>query len=217
MPQSGRLDSTDVTRPPIIAAVSFLFFAFACSNGANEALPPDTGATASAPTTQPSPTPVATPTEEALIDTPNSAATTGEIKVPEMPGRRHLERADEPHELYNSVPATSGPHFSVWWRDWGVVNEELPDELVVHNMEHGGVIIRYDCPIGCPALVSQLADVTLRYQKVILSPYSNLGTRIALTAWTYLDKFDEFDEGRIVLFIETHMNSPESPEPLVFP
>lgn len=134
-----------------------------------------------------------------------------------MDSRRHLESADEAHELYNSVPATSGPHFPVWWQDWGVVDEELPDELVIHNMEHGGVIIRYDCPEGCAELVGQLAEVTLRYQKVVLSPYSGLGTRIALTAWTYLDKFDEFNEDRMVQFIDKHMNSEEAPEPFVFP
>ncbi len=134
-----------------------------------------------------------------------------------MDSRRHLESADEAHEPYNSVPATSGPHFPVWWRDWGVVDEELPDELLIHNMEHGGVVIRYDCPEGCEDLVSELSELTLQYQKVILSPFSGMGTRIALTAWTYLDKFDEFDEDRIVRFIEAHMNSDESPEPLVFP
>jgi hypothetical protein len=29
--------------------------------------------------------------------------------------------------------------------------------------------------------------------------------RIALTAWQRLDKFDEFDEGRIVTFIEAYL------------
>lgn len=134
-----------------------------------------------------------------------------------MDSRRHLESPEEEHEPYNSVPATSGPHFPVWSQEWGIVDEELPDGVAIHNMEHGGVLIRYDCPEGCAELRSQLAEVTLRYQKVILSPYASLGTKIALTAWTYLDKFDEFDEDRIVQFVDEHMNSAESPEPLVFP
>lgn len=216
MRQSGRLDSTELTRTLFVAAVILIFAASACSNEPDEL--PETASASAAPTpalspsltVAPSPT---SPPSGTSVDTTDSGA----VKVPEMDTRRHLERADEAHKPYNSVPATSGPHFPDWWRDWGVVDEELPDELVVHNMEHGGVIIRYDCPNGCPELVSQLANVTIRYQKVILSPYSNMGSRIALTAWTYLDKFDDFDEGRIVLFIETHMNSPESPEPLVFP
>lgn len=143
--------------------------------------------------------------------------TAGEVKVPEMSSRRHLETPGEPHEPYNSVPPTSGPHYPVWWQQWGVTDEELPDELLVHNLEHGGVVIRYNCPTGCARLVDQLAGITGRYRKVILAPYSGSGTRIALTAWTYLDRFDEFDEERIVRFIEAHMNSPEAPEPLVYP
>jgi hypothetical protein len=186
----------------------------ACSSDSDEPSAPVSDAPTSVPSSQPSVTPAATVVPE---PTPNDLATLSEIKVPAMDSRRHLERPDEVHEPYNSTPATSGPHFPVWWQEWGVVDEELPDELVIHNMEHGGVIIRYDCPEGCSELVSQLAEVTLRYPKVILSPYSNLGTRVALTAWTYLDKFDEFDEDRIVRFIDAHMNSPEAPEPLVFP
>lgn len=29
-------------------------------------------------------------------------------------------------------------------------------------------------------------------------------TRIALTAWSYIDALDDFDEGRILRFIEAH-------------
>ncbi len=39
--------------------------------------------------------------------------------------------------------------------------------------------------------------------------------RIALTAWTFIDGFDEFDEGRVVAFFEAHMSSPVAPEPNV--
>jgi hypothetical protein len=204
-----------MVRLAVLVAVALLFlFTAACSSDPDEPLAPVSDVPTSVPASQPSVTSAATVVSE---PTPNDAASLSEIKVPAMDSRRHLERPDEAHEPYNSIPATSGPHFPVWWQEWGVVDEELPDELVIHNMEHGGVIIRYDCPEGCPDLVSQLAEVTFRYQKVILSPYTGLGTRIAVAAWTYLDKFDEFDEDRIVQFIDAHMNSPESPEPLVFP
>ena len=35
---------------------------------------------------------------------------------------------------------------------------------------------------------------------------------IALRAWTFLDKFDEFDEERILAFVDAHMGSPNAPE-----
>lgn len=200
MRPSGRLGSVRVLRSILVAAALLvLFAAFGCGGEPAAQLP-------ASPTPNPIP-----------VDPLYHGPTPGEIKVPEMDSRRHLDSADEAHEPYNSAPATSGPHYPIWWQEWGVVDQELPDELLVHNLEHGGIVMRYDCPSGCPALIDQLAEVTGRYKKVILAPYSGLGARIALTAWTYLDRFDEFDEERIVRFIEAHMNSPEAPEPLVYP
>ena len=210
MRPSGRPDSVRVLRSTLMtASLLVLFAAFGCGGEpAAQSSPPANPQPT--PTTAPSPTP--TP-----VNPLQPGPTPGEIKVPEMDSRRHLDSPDETHEPYNSTPATSGPHYPIWWQEWGVVDQELPDELLVHNLEHGGIVIRYDCPSGCPALIDRLAEVTGRYKKVILAPYSGLGTRIALTAWTYLDRFDEFDEDRIVRFIEAHMNSPEAPEPLVYP
>ena len=45
-----------------------------------------------------------------------------------------------------------------------------------------------------------------------MSPYPDMGTRIALTAWTFIDKFDLFDEARISEFIGSHESSPNAPE-----
>ena len=45
-----------------------------------------------------------------------------------------------------------------------------------------------------------------------MSPYPDMETRIALTAWTFLDKFEDFDEARISEFISSHESSPNSPE-----
>jgi hypothetical protein len=39
---------------------------------------------------------------------------------------------------------------------------------------------------------------------VILAPYPNLETRIALTAWGRIDTFEDFDEQRIVRFIDAY-------------
>jgi len=122
-------------------------------------------------------------------------------------GRTHIKRGDA-HVAYNSVPPTSGPH----WDDWppyGVHNQQLPDEWQVHHLEHGGIMVQYQCPDGCPELVDQLKAIVGRYKnKVILAPYDapRLPHRIALTAWTRLDSFDDFDEARIVDFIDAYLN-----------
>lgn len=46
--------------------------------------------------------------------------------------------------IYNSNPPTSGPHFPVWAKP-GVYDRLLSDGYLIHSMEHGYVIVWYDC------------------------------------------------------------------------
>lgn len=122
-------------------------------------------------------------------------------------GREHI-LPGQLHPPYNSVPPTSGWHYAET-APWGIHDQPIPDEIQVHNLEHGGILVQYNCPQGCPELVEQLKSVVSRYRsKVILAPYPHpdLKHRIALTAWTWIDTFDEFDEQRIVSFIESFIN-----------
>lgn len=119
-------------------------------------------------------------------------------------GNAHLRSADEPHVPYNSDPPTSGPHLS-YIASWGIHTQPIPRELQVHNLEDGGVLVQYNCPRECSDLVRQLAAIVSRYERhVILAPYPGMEKTIALTAWTRMDKFDTFDEKRIVRFIEAY-------------
>ena len=133
-------------------------------------------------------------------------------------GADHIE-SGQSHAPYNSVPATSGWHYALPLAPaaWGVNDKVLQDEVLIHNLEHGGVGVHYDCPDGCDELVDQLSQIVDRSAgeglKVIMSPYPDMGSRIALTAWTFLDKFDAFDEDRVKEFIQAHESSPNAPEP----
>ncbi len=128
-------------------------------------------------------------------------------------GRDHIALGAE-HAPYNSIPATSGWHYDFPHAPaaWGIYDEPLPDEVLVHNLEHGGIGIHYYCPDGCDALIAQLAAIVNRGSEVLLSPYPDLDTTIALTAWNFIDKFNAFDEARIQTFIDDHMNSRRAPE-----
>jgi hypothetical protein len=120
--------------------------------------------------------------------------------VPDQ-GNRHVA-ASEPHESYNTDPPTSGPHLP-YLAPWGVHTRPIQRELQVHNLEDGGVLVQYHCE--CPELVEKLKAVVRKYDRqVILAPYPDMKSRIALTAWTRIDTFDEFDEARIRRFIEAY-------------
>ena len=104
---------------------------------------------------------------------------------------------------YSSDPPTSGPHLNSLAR-WGIHEQSIPKALQIHNLEDGGVLVQYNCN-NCDDLVSKLKDIVRRYSdKVILAPYPEMKTRIALTAWSYIDAFDQYDEQRILRFIEAH-------------
>lgn len=127
-------------------------------------------------------------------------------------GREHLP-VGQRYDFYNSNPPTSGPHGPAV--DWGVHDQPVPKEALVHGMEHGGVVILYDCTAGvplddaqCRELSDQLAAVVnsnLSNRKLVLVvPYAGLEHRIALTAWRTLDMLDELDAARIQAFIDAY-------------
>ena len=127
-------------------------------------------------------------------------------------GREHLPPG-QTYDFYNSNPPTSEPHGPAV--DWGVHDQPVAREALVHSMEHGGVVILYDCAAGvplddaqCRALRDQLAAVVnsnLSNRKLVLVvPYAGLEHRIALTAWRTLDTLDELDAARIQAFIDAY-------------
>ena len=64
------------------------------------------------------------------------------VNVPVM-AVRHIQ-VGEQHEPYNSDPPTSGPHYAQPAQA-GFYDEALPDEQLVHNLEHGYIVIWYNC------------------------------------------------------------------------
>jgi Protein of unknown function (DUF3105) len=118
-------------------------------------------------------------------------------------GNAHIQAAETPHQPYNSDPPTSGPHLP-YIAPWGVHGKPLAKELQVHNLEDGGVVVNYrpDCEAQ---VLEPLKTVVGRYaDHVVLAPYPGLDRCIALTAWTRIEKLDQFDERRVSRFIDAY-------------
>jgi hypothetical protein len=49
------------------------------------------------------------------------------------------------------------------------------------------------------------AESDKKYMHLIVAPYSSLDSQLALSAWTRLDKLNDFDEARIDRFIEAYI------------
>ncbi|MCZ7542079.1 MAG: DUF3105 domain-containing protein [Anaerolineae bacterium] len=119
-------------------------------------------------------------------------------------GQQHIQPG-EAHPPYNSDPPTSGWHYEAPLPT-GFYEEPAPDEQLVHNLEHGHVVISYDCDRldDCEAVKGQLRGIFDRYDgwKVTAVPRTNADAAIALTAWGRIDKLESYDEGRITAFID---------------
>jgi hypothetical protein len=147
--------------------------------------------------------------------------TGGPVKILPDEGRDHLEAGQPAAGGFDTKPATSGPH----WQTgpvaavpsgsparWGVYEQALPDEVLIHNLEHGGIGLHYDCPEGCPELVEQLTGIIGRNpSQFILAPYPDMGHKIAIASWRHLLYLEEFDEAKIKEFVDAYQDrAPES-------
>ncbi|MGZ4400961.1 MAG: DUF3105 domain-containing protein [Gaiellaceae bacterium] len=84
---------------------------------------------------------------------------------------------------WNTDPPSNGQHYPAW-AVWGFYTEPVNPRQVVHNEEHGGVIIWWGTKVS-QATVTQLR--TFYDEKPDGSfgtPYANLGSKVAITAWT---------------------------------
>lgn len=142
------------------------------------------------------------------------------IAAPVAPNDRlHIEKGKE-HIAYTSNPPTSGPHYNGTVNAVGIgpiecktYTEEVEDEAVLHNLEHGVVWVSYKDK-NDKDLAAKLSAITEDFTKVVLSPRAANDSKIALASWTRLLKLDSFDEQKIRDFIKLYRSSKEAPEPL---
>lgn len=119
-------------------------------------------------------------------------------------GRAHIAPG-QPHPEFNSNPPTSGWHYPTAAR-WGFYNDELPDELLIHNLEHGGIWISYR-DAGDTEVIDALSNLARSYRsKVIVTHRPGNGSRIAVAAWGRLMTLEQFDRNAIVDFINRFRN-----------
>ncbi len=129
-------------------------------------------------------------------------------KITEM-SSSHVAR-DGTHEAYNSNPPTSGPHFGDGVAGPGIKSESVPDELVLHSMEHGAAVVWYKDDLT-ESDVDKIKSAFLSASgKKIMLPRKDLDVAVALTSWGYLLKLETIDEVKIKEFIET--NNDRAPE-----
>ncbi|MHB8626431.1 MAG: DUF3105 domain-containing protein [Aggregatilineales bacterium] len=108
------------------------------------------------------------------------------------------------HPPYNSNPPTSGWHYGTP-ANWGIYHATLPDETLVHNLEHGGIWLSYRDANDTQTIAQLDAIVNQFPDHVILTYRPTDDKAIAVAAWGHLLKLDSVDSKLILDFINRYI------------
>jgi Protein of unknown function (DUF3105) len=130
---------------------------------------------------------------------PDAAPLPGETecKVTEVTGMtevaQHLPICTPIH--YPTNPPAGGPHWGIW-ASYTKYTQPVPHEMLVHDEEHGGVILFYRCAGDCPdvraALEASFENTSDTFclttsltplARVILVPDPDIASPVAAAAW----------------------------------
>ncbi|HLF01626.1 MAG TPA: DUF3105 domain-containing protein [Anaerolineales bacterium] len=152
---------------------------------------------------------VANETIKGQADQKRPEANPAEQTIPEE-GRDHVAEATP--LTFNHYPPSSGIHYGRT-ADLGTLYEQpVAEGFWVHNLEHGDIVILYNCSGDCAGLKTQIkllmAEAPLRrcdLRRILAVPYSrNMATPITVVAWGKQLDLPEFDSEAILNFYKRY-------------
>jgi len=128
------------------------------------------------------------------------------VDTPPVEGSTHVNPGTS--VAYVANPPASGNHWPYWQTPWGAYPNGVPREEWMHNLEHGGIVLLYNCPSGCQPVVDQLSALMLAQKpdqfnevRMLLVPDSKMPHRVAAVAWGWRWQGDTVDAAAIQCFI----------------
>ena len=107
---------------------------------------------------------------------------------------------------YSTIPPTSGKHWNRW-AECGIYPEGLPDERIVHNLEHGIVVVSHNLATDEEAdqLTNAVVGIELYDAWGLTRFYDQIpeGT-VALTTWGVMDTIEGIDQDRMNRFFDAY-------------
>ena len=131
----------------------------------------------------------------------------GAVAIRAPGDRQHLDGDID----YPTSPPIGGDH-NIVWANCKFYDAPVPDENVVHSLEHGAVWVAY----GADAPTDELQTLAARAGQeshLIATPYEGLPTTYVLSAWERRLELDTLTDPRFEQFIDTYMQGPTTPEP----
>jgi hypothetical protein len=134
------------------------------------------------------------------------------VAVHASAGANHTQANCDP-VAYTTVPPSSGTHYPTW-PAYKTYLTPVPWGFLVHGLEHGAVVIVYNCPAGCAAEVAAaqawidgLPGETAcggARPRLVLAPDPTLDVRWAATSWTWTLRACSFDQAMFNQFFTDH-------------
>jgi hypothetical protein len=146
----------------------------------------------------------------------NSLPAVGQA-VDEMP---HTHVTPPAQITYNHTPPTSGCHYNLGYGDApvqaGVYDQAVDPQYWVHNLEHGYIVVLYNCPSGCSNEFQQLRSWYhslspsrgVPYARALVLPYTNMNVPFAAVSWDWYDPMPVFSLDEVKKFYANHENNP---------
>jgi hypothetical protein len=138
-----------------------------------------------------------------------------EIAIPNE-GAQHVPVGEQ--VTYVANPPASGSHWSAGGIApvaAGFYETAVEEEQWVHNLEHGYVVILYDCAGACSAaLLEELQDffdsappgAVFGNTKLVIAPYEGLPFLLTAVAWDRQLHLEDFDEATLLDFYGTYVD-----------
>jgi hypothetical protein len=119
---------------------------------------------------------------------------------------------------YKTLPPSSGDHYP-YWAAYMTYDQPVPEGYWVHNLEHGTIVLSYNCgEAGCAddlAAAQQMMDAYpddplcisaaegVRH-RLLMTPDPRLDVRFAASAWGWTLRANCFDPDAFLAFANAH-------------
>jgi hypothetical protein len=117
---------------------------------------------------------------------------------------------------YDSRPPIGGPHYETPYPKYGIFRTPILPGYWVHNLEHGAVVLLYNCPDACPGDLAELDRLYARLPpgrnspsgaaRLLGLPYADMDHRFAVVAWGRALELDALDLDQIAAFYTRYVD-----------
>ncbi len=126
-------------------------------------------------------------------------------------GQRHVDEGTP--TTYRSNPPASGDHYPTT-APYAVHEQPVAPGYWIHNLEHGAIVVLYNCPEACPDLVAQFREAFQNFPrsrnfnrvKMVVVPYRDMEHRLAYVAWGKVLETDQYDREQLLRFYNANLD-----------